>query len=96
MVVIQTELGARGGACQSWAVGEFHGKGEVGFGGDFFSRLSYPQAWVSVLAGSGQGLHQVKGAPSKPVTRGCVEMLPLTPTPTVQVKIVSKEKCPRD
>lgn len=64
--------------------------------GIFFSQLSYPQAWVSVLAGSLWGLHQVRGAPTKPVTRGSVEMLTFTPTPTVQVKIVSKGKYPRD
>jgi hypothetical protein len=63
MVVIQTELGARGGACQSREVGESLGKGGVGqgcgrvswegrggFRWGFFSRPSCPQAWVSVLA----------------------------------------------
>lgn len=61
MVVIQTELGARGGACQSWEVGEFHGKGEVGFGGDFFltafipSGLGLSTSWEPAEAGSGEG-----------------------------------------
>lgn len=70
-----------GGGRVSW-------EGRGGFRWGFFltafipSGLGLSTSWEP--AGGG-GLHQVRGAPTKPVTRGSVEMHPLTPTPTVQV-----------
>lgn len=68
--------------------------------GIFFSRLSFPQAWVSVLAVSDRGCI-IAGSGEGSVHKACDQgglwrCLPLTPTPTVQVKIVPKGKYPRD
>lgn len=45
---------------EGWAreMGEFRGKGEVGFGGDFSHGLHTLKSWVAVLAGSLWRLHQ--------------------------------------
>lgn len=63
-------------------------EGRGGFRWGFFSRPSYPQVLSLSISRepveAASELRQVRGAPTKPVTRGSVEMLPCPPLPLLR------------